>query len=271
MGKVYLNDRAALLIRGCLRQKNITQEIFADSYLKTTFRTFQNWLSGKTPMPVDKLDVIQKYCCFSIKYLFGDVPSEYISNVGGLGSLLKRMLNVDFLLAIRDYYQSYVDWVLKCVHFNPYPIRAVFDILDHDTEKNGKNYYCNLEICLDSNEVPVGETFVIGYVLLTGRIRVDYGWMKIKENFIEVGEAFTQNSVEYRLPIDKDAFNETGVLFQIITWLGEESCTFVVHSSVTQFKINNLGAVDKKESDILLMKANTSVVFMKGAHHNLKM
>jgi hypothetical protein len=270
MEKVYLNEQAASLIRECLRKKGVTQEVFADVHLRTTFRTLQNWLSAKTPIAIEKLDVIQRYCCFSVQYLFGEIPREYLSGNGGLRQLLRRMLDIDFLLAIRKYYQSYVDWVLDCVNFHPYPTHGIFDVVEHNVGKSGKNYYCDIAVCLDSRTIPVGAEFIIGYILLVGRIRIDYGWMIVQEDYIEVGEAFTKQSIEYRVPINKERFKESGILFQIATLFGEESCTFVIHSSDVEFRVESSGRIDLDESDVLAMKGKERVVFQKSIHHNLR-
>ena len=268
MEKFHLNEQAASQIRECLRKKGMTQELFAEVHLKTTFRTLQNWLSGKTPVGIEKLDIIQRYCCVSLENLFGNIPNGYSPSVGGIVPLLRRILDVDFLLAIRKYYQSYIDWLLACVHFSPYPINGYFDVLEHNA-KIAKNFYNEFSVCIKSKETPVDSEIVIGYILLIGRIRIDYGWMRVKEDYIEVREAFTQSSIVYYVPINLSDVRETGVLFNIITWFGEESCTFVIRSSTEDFFIENLGEIKMSQSDVLNAKFKNKVVFQKCIGHHL--
>lgn len=268
MDKIYLNEVAASQIRECLRRKGVTQEVFASTQLESTFRTLQNWLSGKTPISISKLDIIQRYCCISIEKLFGEVPISYPREVGGITVLLRKILAIDFLLAIRKYYQDYISWLLSCVHFNPYPVNGYFRVLEHNASIE-RDFYNEFSIHAKSNKVPVGAEFAIGYILLAGGIRVNYGWMTVKEKYIEVREAFTQSSIVYTIPIDFSNFEKSGIIFYIITWFGKESCSFVIHSLSEEFFVNNLGKVEMSDSDVLKSKFNEKVVFQKCMGHSL--
>ena len=91
--------------------------------------------------------------------------------------------------------------------------------------------------------------------------------MTVREHFIEVRESFTNNSVAYTVPIDKKLFQQTGEIFQLITWFGEEDCTFVIHSKYTGFDVIDVGRSDSSENEIVAMRGVNKVVFQRAVWH----
>lgn len=263
MGKIYLNLHASSKVKQCLKAKGITQEEFAQDFLQVTHRTFQNWLTGQTPISFEKLDALQSLCCISIKDLFGEVPKEYATTTKTLVQILKQFLNLEFLNSVKKHYQNYITWLVERIHFHPYPTEGYFQIIEHKTEKHGENFYGDIEIILPNRNLPIGEGFIIGFIYVVGRIRLDYGEMNIKDGYIEVKESFIRNSVKYKLPIDMEKFQQTGVIFSIATWFGEEDCTFIIRSPKIHFQVGALKKLEEKEEDIFLMKGKTKVVFQR--------
>ena len=267
MKKIKLTSTAAKKIKQALKHHKITQEDFAEDYLNVTLRTFQNYLMSKTAIPLDKLDIIQKTFTLSIKELFGDIPKGFPREKHSFTQILRNALKLNFLMEVSQYYKTYTDWFVDRVHFHPYPLEGSFKVIAHQQATNGKNYYRHLSIVSTDNKIPVNEQFIIGYVLLAGRLRVDYGWMTVREHFIEVRESFTNNSVAYTVPIDKKLFQQTGEIFQLITWFGEEDCTFVIRSKYTGFDVINAGRSDYTESEIVAMRGVNKVVFQRAVWH----
>jgi len=263
MGKIYLNLHASSKVKQCLKAKGITQEDFAQDFLQVTHRTFQNWLTGQTPISFEKLDALQSLCCISIKDLFGEVPKEYATTTKTLVQILKQFLNLEFLNSVKKHYQSYISWLVERIHFHPYPTEGWFQILEHDTEKHGINFYGDIAIKIPDKTLPIGASFVIGFIYVVGRIRLDYGEMTVHQAHIEVKESFVRNAVQYKIPIDTEKFQETGILFPIATWFGEEDCTFIIRSPHIAFCAENMGKMNEQEDAVLAMKGKTKVVFQQ--------
>ena len=263
MGKIYLNEKASSKVKQCLKAKEITQEDFAQDYLQVTLRTFQNWLAGSTPITFEKLDIIQKFCCISIKDLFGKVPKEYSTTTKTLVQILKQFLDIEFLSSVRRNYQDYINWLVERIHFHPYPTEGWFQSIEHNIDKNGINFYGDISIKIIDKNIPIDGSFVIGFIYMVGRVRLDYGEMLIKEDYIEVKESFVRNSVKYKLPIDKQKFQESGILFSIVTWFGEEDCTFIIQSKNTEFLVSPMIKIEEEESEVLAMKGKRKIVFQR--------
>lgn len=177
--------------------------------------------------------------------------------------IIKQFSDMGFVNSVLKNYKNYTDWLMEMIHFHPYPTNECFHIIEHNIEKNGKNFYNDISIIIPNKTLPVGSLFVIGFIYIAGRMRFDYGQMIVRESHIEIKESFMRNSYKYTLPIDKEKFAETGVLFQVVTWFGTEDCTFVVRSKDENFLIESNGEIQEKEEDILKMRGVNKVVFQR--------
>ena len=135
-------------------------------------------------------------------------------------------------------FSYYADKLVQQVHIHPYPVNEPFQVLKCDTSKEG-NYYSNISFFLDTDTIPEGTIFTIGYVLPSSpvRVRFDYGTITIKEKSFVVSEVFTSVFSRYEIPLSIENFKKTKCLLKLATWIGEESVTFIIRSSSVHFSI----------------------------------
>lgn len=220
MGKVYLNSRASNTIKQCLKNQGITQEVFAEDYLGVDVRTLQNYLMGKTPVAFEKIDIIQRTFLVSIEELFGKTPKEYQKNTLNIVEIIKRTLDINFLIILKNNYKQYIDWATEKIHFNTYPVSGIFNIAEFNAYSK-KSYYCNISVYLSNKgDIPINEVFTISCSFI-GRMHFDYGFIKIKNDCFEIRETFTKAFSEKNISIDFENFKKQGFYFVLILGLGK--------------------------------------------------
>lgn len=267
MGKIYLTEKASNTIRRELKERKVTQEDFAEDHLSVTHRTFQNWLSGKTKIPFDKLDTVQNYFCMSIRDIFGSIPREYEKTTTNLFYLLKTLLQINIKNAgsrrkARGGFNHYAQKLTQQVHIHPYPVKYPFQVIKCETSTK-KNYYLNASIILEEDTpLPIDTIFTIGFLHDPMRVRFDYGSIRVKEKLLEVDEVFTSVFAGYRVPLDIEKFKETRSLLKIATWVGEEDITFIIYSTGVNFTVE----IEKttEEETIEATGEKGRVLFRKG-------
>lgn len=262
MGKVYLNSRASNTIKQCLKNQGITQEVFAEDYLGVDVRTLQNYLMGKTPVAFEKIDIIQRTFLVSIEELFGKIPKEYQKTTLNIFDILRKALDVNFLLTLKRNYKGYVDWITEKIHFNSYPVKGIFRVIACKADKKRNNYYCNIQVYINGHrKIPINELFTISCSFV-GRIHFDYGFITIKENYLEIRETFTKVFSDHTAPIKIEEFNKTGLLINFNTWVGEDDITFIIRSTQTDFRVFVDQSANEGE-DIDQMRKSGKVVFQR--------
>lgn len=268
MKSITLNQEAADKIKKLIRDINTTQEEFAYN-LGVSSRTLQNWLAQKTSIPIDKLDIIQKELCVSIEGLFGVIPAPYRNKKITALQTMAKLVNPSFFKRAITHYKRYVDWVHERMHSNPYPTTGFFHIFEKThNSKTPHEYYNRVSAFISSN---VNETkFTIGYVVPIDRMRIDYGYMVLKENKIEVTRVFVGNSITSYIHLDDYHVNEGFRRIDIITWVSEEHSIFVIGNEFTNFSIKNHGMVSLSEQEEKEIEAGNhagTVIFPKSAWH----
>lgn len=265
MKKIYLNKHASEVIRNELKSRGITQEDFAEDYLLVRYRTFQYWLSGKTTIPFEKIDLIQKYLNLNIRDIFGQIPQEYKKTTTSVFHLFRLAIKKRVLIAVRENFNHYAEYLTNKIHIHPYPVEEHFQILECKASEK-MNYYTEISIIIENKIIPTDTVFTIGFIFLPSRSRFDYGFMKVGKDYLEVRETFTKTFSEQIIKINKDKFAKTGELFTLATWISEEDMIFVIKSSDAEFCISkDEPALEINDTD--LMMKNGKIVFKKAVWH----
>jgi len=270
MKKIKLTKHASQTIKERLKKDGITQEDFAEDYLKVTYRTLQNYLSRKTAIPFVKIDIIQDFFCMNIVDIFGEIPREYKNTTTNIFNIIKLLFQVNIFNskiqkqpnATKKGFSHYGEKLSKQLHIHPYPIDQPFRILKCNTEIE-KNYYCNISIFPECEEIPIGTVFSIGYIAPSSpvRIRFDYGTIIIKEKSFAVDEVFTSVFSRYETPINFENFEKNKCLLRFATWIGEENINFVIRSSGGNFSIKT---ENFSEEEIYQQESRGMAIFRRG-------
>lgn len=244
---IFLPPQAINAIKTYLDEHNLTREEFAEN-MGVASRTVTNWLSGKTSVDNEKLELIIKILGIGVQELLGNVPEEY--NVrSDFPSIFRVVLNnTQLVTKLIRIYKNAVMLFFKYVTLNKYPETGFFDTFYHD-ENKGKNYYS--EIWILSNEPIDKAKFVISFTLAE-RIRVDYGEIQVEKDRVTAYQYYQD------FPDVSQRPTEHNCIAKFTTWFGEESCLFIVRSNI-KFRVEVKGKIPDHE----ICQANDIAAFWK--------
>lgn len=270
MKSVKLNSTSVDKIKSFIKEQGITQEDFAEKYLDVTLRTLQNWFSQKTPITIEKLDLIQRFLGISVKELFGDIPLGYHSKKTTPLQTMMKLINRQFFLRTMSHYKRYIDWIHERIHPHPYPTSGYFCVFEGDQNNHYGGYYTKVSIFIEKKKNLYNTKFTIGYVVPIDRMRIDYGSFILTKDSIEITRIFIGNSITNNVSINDGLINEDQIKLNIITWISPENSTFVIHCESIDFKIENHGLIKVSDDDvkeIISGKHTGTFIFPKSSWH----
>ncbi len=246
---VVLSEQAVLLIRKYLSEHEYTQEYFATHILKVNVRTFHNWLTGRSSVELEKLEIIIRELGIGVEdFLGSNVPEEYRAR-DDLFPTIRLIYEKGIAAYVKTNYQRVAKLFLQHISFNKFPRTGYFHTFEHDV-RQGKNYYCQVWIL---PEIPVEEaTFTFSFTIFR-LLRITYGEVILKKDSIEIKQFYQPPNYTIKRP------KEHPVCIKAATWFDEADHTFIV-SSQTKFRLENKGAIPEEE---LERKRKEMAVFWK--------
>lgn len=274
MKSIKLNHYASEKLKNLTKGKKDTTKVTSikelSEYLNVDPKTINNWINQKTPIPLDKLDKIQKRLSLTVTDIFGEIPEGYDGSARSPFQRIVALANRTVILKIWAHYQRYIEWLNSRIHSHPYPTHGSFHVFEHDKRcSDQEEYYILVDVILEGslNQTINNTIFTVSYVLPSHRVRVDYGKITLKNDVIEVQGIFSNGHVDSNITFNKVLFVEKKILFKVITWVSKENREFVIHTTQKNFSIHNHGKIKISENRIV---SQDGIVFFRKSNWHEK-
>ena len=212
------------MIRMQLQQRGLSQEEIAER-LGVSDRTVRNWLSRKSAILPQSLELLLAHVGVGVQDVFGeDLPEEYRAKSKlGLGQLVANITELVKNGEVKNMvamYKSSVEAMARHVSFHKIPPKGPFVMIEHDGRV--KNKYARVTV--KTQEYRDNARFILSFQYFK-LVRVDIGEIVITPTSVTARPFFQKYPHEVaRNPQDDGAID-------FAFWFGEEGCLFFVEST----------------------------------------